>query len=200
MILLLICVPMLCGCALMDSLMLDPMRDANGERLYIDISATEALPEAEREAGKAVLVRESQREPGRAYEQAYRAEPSAAVRQVESLANLIPGWGGLAAALTGLFAGGYAALRGKRRLEAAVAGRAAMAGLSAELVSTIEAIQRGELDTDGDGKVSLREIRAFVRKRGKRALKPDVLARVVNIVTSSLTPTEQQRELERLTP
>lgn len=188
----------LTGCAALDALLLEPLYAEDGQQQYIDVAATEALPPEIKAKGDVVLVKASDRVPGREYEVAYSGEASSTLGSVGGLLNLIPGWGGLATGVLGLFGGGYAAIRGKKKINAAKAGKAAFAGLSAELVQTIEAIKAGELDEDKNGKISTDEIAAYVKKRGKDFIKPEFLAEVVRISTSTLEPSVKQKRLEEL--
>ncbi len=55
-----------------------------------------------------------------------------------------------------------------------------------------------ELDRDGDGKVSIEEVKQFVRERGSRFADPEFLAQVVRIANASLTPAQEAAELRTL--
>lgn len=173
----------LSGCALLDSLMLSRMRDAQGEELYLDRN------------GK--LTREAHDAQGKPHEPAYSSEPSGAVDALAQGAQALGGpWGAAIGGGLGLIAAAYAALRGRRQVNAERAKGAAWQGGMALLVGVLEDIKSGAIDADRNGKISLAEIREYVRKRGKEALKPAFVAEVVRIVTSTLTPTEKQRALE----
>ncbi|CAG0979985.1 hypothetical protein PLCT2_01845 [Planctomycetaceae bacterium] len=173
----------LSGCALLDSLMLSRMRNEQGQELYVD------------REGK--LTREAADAQGNAHEPAYSSEPSEAVGALAQGAQALGGpWGAAAGAGLGLIAAAYAAMRGRRQVNAARAKTEAWQGGMALLVNVLEDIKTGAIDADRNGKISLKEIREYVRKRGKEALKPAFVAEVVRIVTSTLTPTEKQRALE----
>lgn len=173
----------LSGCALLDSLMLGRMRNAQGEELYID------------REGK--LTREAADAQGNAHEPAYSSEPSEAVSALAQGAQALGGpWGAAAGAGLGLIAAAYAALRGRRQVNAERAKTEAWQGGMALLVNVLEDIKSGAIDADRNGKISPTEIREYIRKRGKEALKPAFVAEVVRIVTSTLTQTEKQRALE----
>ena len=81
-------------------------------------------------------------------------------------------------------------------LDLTITGYSASSGGMALLVGVLEDIKTGALDADRNGRISLAEIREYIRKRGKEALKPAFVAEVVRIVTSTLTPSENQRALE----
>lgn len=174
---------LLSGCALLDSLMLNRLRDAQGQELFID------------REGK--LTREAHDAQGRPHEPAYSSEPGSAVDALAQGAAALGGpWGAAIGGGLGLIAAAYAALRGRRQVNAERAKGAAWQGGMALLVSVLEDIKSGAIDADKNGKISLAEIREYVRRRGKEALKPAFVAEVVRIVTSTLTPTEKQRALE----
>ncbi len=177
-----VCV-LLSGCALLDSLMLGRMRDEQGQELYVDRD------------GK--LTREAKDAHGNPNEPAYGSGPSDAVSALTAGAQALGGpWGAAAGAGLGLIAAAYAALRGRRQVDAERAKSAVWQGGMALLVGVLEDIKTGAIDADKNGKISLAEIREYIRKRGKEALKPAFVAEVVRIVTSTLTPTEKQRALE----
>ncbi|NUO17566.1 MAG: hypothetical protein HUU03_14125, partial [Planctomycetaceae bacterium] len=90
----------------------------------------------------------------------------------------------------------YAALRGRRRVSAERAKTAAFSGGMALVVGLLEDLKSGALDADKNGRVSLAEIREYVRRRGKEAINPAFVAEVVRIVTGTFTETEKQRLLE----
>lgn len=171
------------GCALLDSFMLNRLRDAQGQELYID------------REGK--LTREAHDAQGKPHEPAYSSEPSGAVNALAQGAAALGGpWGAAIGGGLGFIAAAYAALRGRRQVSAERAKGAAWQGGMALLVSVLEDIKSGAIDADRNGKISLAEIREYVRRRGKEALKPAFVAEVVRIVTSTLPPTEKQRALE----
>lgn len=173
----------LSGCALLDSLMLGRMRNAQGQELYLD---REGKP-----------TREATDAQGNPNEPAYESGPSDAVSALAAGAQALGGpWGAAIGSGLGLIAAAYAALRGRRQVNAERAKGAAWQGGMALLVGVLEDIKTGALDADRNGKISLAEIREYIRKRGKEALKPAFVAEVVRIVTSTLTPTEKQRALE----
>ena len=171
------------GCALLDSLMLGRMRNAQGQELYLD---REGKP-----------TREATDAQGNPNEPAYESGPSDTVSALAAGAQALGGpWGAAIGGGLGLIAAAYAALRGRRQVNAERAKGAAWQGGMALLVGVLEDIKTGALDADRNGKISLAEIREYIRKRGKEALKPAFVAEVVRIVTSTLTPTEKQRALE----
>jgi hypothetical protein len=173
----------LSGCAMLDSLLLGRMRNEQGQELYLDRD------------GK--LTREAADAQGNPNEPAYGSGPSDAVNALAAGANALGGpWGAAAGAGLGLIAAAYAALRGRRQVNAERAKGAAWQGGMSLLVSVLEDVKSGAIDADRNGKISLAEIREYIRKRGKEALKPAFVAEVVRIVTSTLTPTEKQRALE----
>lgn len=173
----------LSGCALLDSLMLGRMRDPQGQELYVD------------REGK--LTHEAKDAQGNPNEPAYESGPSDTVNALAAGAQALGGpWGAAIGGGLGLIAAAYAALRGRRQVNAERAKGAAWQGGMALLVGVLEDIKTGALDADRNGKISLAEIREYIRKRGKEALKPAFVAEVVRIVTSTLTPTEKQRALE----
>ncbi len=173
----------LSGCALLDSLMLGRMRNAQGQELYLD---REGKP-----------TREATDAQGNPNEPAYESGPSDAVSALAAGAQALGGpWGAAIGSGLGLIAAAYAALRGRRQVNAERAKGAAWQGGMALLVGVLEDIKTGALDADRNGRISLAEIREYIRKRGKEALKPAFVAEVVRIVTSTLTPTEKQRALE----
>lgn len=173
----------LSGCALLDSLLLGRMKNEQGQELFIDRD------------GK--LTRESHDARGNPHEPAYTSEPSEAASALAAGAQALGGpWGAAAGAGLGLIAAAYAALRGRRQVSAERVKTAAWQGGMALLVSVLEDIKQGAIDADKNGKISVAEIREYIRKRGKEALKPAFVAEVVRIVTSTITPTEKQRALE----
>ncbi len=173
----------LSGCALLDSLMLSRMRNEQGQELYVDREGR--------------FTREATDAQGNPHEPAYGSGPSDAVSALAAGAQALGGpWGAAAGAGLGLIAAAYTALRGRRQVNAERAKGAAWQGGMALLVGVLEDIKSGAIDADRNGKISLAEIREYIRKRGKEALKPAFVAEVVRIVTSTLTPTEKQRALE----
>jgi hypothetical protein len=171
------------GCALLDSLMLSRMKNSRGEDLFVD--------------GRGELTTESKDAGGRENEPAYGSAPGDGVSALSALAQAFGGpWGAAAGAGLGLITAAYAALRGRRQLSAERAKAAAWQGGMALLVSVIEDLKNGAIDADKNGRIKLAEIREYIRKRGKEALKPAFVAEVVRIVTSTLSETEKQRALE----
>lgn len=174
----------LTGCALFDSLFMDQQRDDQGRPLFIDEQGL-LTPQAVNPAT------------GAAREAAYSGAPSPLAKGAQgAAASLFGPWGAAAGAGVGLLAGLYAALRGKRRVNAERAKAAAWQGGMTLLVSVIEDIKNGRMDTDKNGRVSLAEVRDYVRKRGRDALNPDFISEVVRIVNSTLPEAEKSAALQ----
>lgn len=191
-------VMLLSGCALLDDLFLDPLKTEDGEALYVDVAATAALPDADKQAGKAVLVRESQLVPGKEYEKAYSDQPSALVGTIGSISKMIPGWGALSGGILSLLVGGYAGLRGRKSYKAGVAAREAGVlgmGLLAEVIADYSA---GKLDEDKDGSIDLGEIGSYLKRKGLEHLNPDFVQKVINVGASGLQTSEKQKALAEL--
>ncbi|MCC6573292.1 MAG: hypothetical protein IT462_05815 [Planctomycetes bacterium] len=177
---------LLSGCALLDGLFMDPQRDAQGRPLFVDEQGR-LTPEAVNPAT------------GVAREPAYSGAPSPLAAGATGAASTLLGpWGAAAGAGIGLFASVYAALRGKRRIDAERAKSAAWQGGMTLLVGVIEDIKNGRIDADRNGKVSLKEIAAYVSKRGRDAINPDFVAEVVRIVNSTLPEADKSAALAKL--
>lgn len=173
----------LSGCAALDALLLGRMRDAQGQDLFITADGR--------------LTTESHDSEGRPHEPAFHAGPGEGAQALMQGAAALGGpWGGALGAGLGLLAAAYAALRGRRRVSAERAKTAAFSGGMALVVGLLEDLKSGALDADKNGRVSLAEIREYVRRRGKEAINPAFVAEVVRIVTGTFTETEKQRLLE----
>lgn len=190
------------GCAFLDSLLLEPLRDPEGNQQYVDLTATAMLPKSDREAGLVVLVDEADMVPGHEYEIAYSDDPSATLGTVGSVLGSIPGWGGLAALVAGAAGSFYATIRGKKKLVAATALSNKWAGVAKHGIKVIEAIKNHPWDTDSDGKIELEEIEdgivLIVRALGKDAADPEFLSDVVRALTGSFEESERQKLLESI--
>ncbi len=171
------------GCGMLDSLLLGRMRNERGQELFV--TAQGQLTHAGRDAN------------GQENEPAYGSAPSEGVNALMLGAQVLGGpWGAAAGAGLGLIAAAYAALRGRRQVNAERAKTAAWQGGMALLVGVLEDLKNGAIDADRNGRITLKEIREYIRKRGKEALKPAFVAEVVRIVTGTLTQTEKQKALE----
>jgi hypothetical protein len=119
---------------------------------------------------------------------------------------LIGPWGALIGGLLAAGAGAYARARNRQRLQEtrlrarAEAGLGESAATLAFLVRLVEKLKAGgpELDTDGDGRVSLAELKAYVRDRGARFKDPAFLAEVVRIAEASMAPEAETAALKGL--
>ncbi len=192
----------LSGCSLLDGFFYEEMRDpVTNEITYVDVEATEALPQEMQDAGQAVLVKASDRIDGREYEVAYTDSPSAeygAVGSVVSgIGNALGGWGILGTALFGGLFSLYSGIRGKRRLVASEAGRKAALLGAAEIASVLADYNSGKMDTNKNGKVSMAEVGVYLVKRGKSYANPEFVQSIINIVTSSMSESEKQAALEK---
>jgi hypothetical protein len=171
------------GCRALDSLLLDPMVDIEtGEQLYVDLEATEALPESAKENGEVVVVLESERVPGREYELAYSGDESATVKSAKGLISTLGPWGALGGGLLSLLTGGYAAARGRKKFK--LGGTKEL--LTSELVKMIEELKAN----DGD-------LNETVKKLGSKVKDPEYLKEVVRIVTGDFSDSERQKLLEK---
>lgn len=98
-------------------------------------------------------------------------------------------WGGVAGGLLALLGGIYARMQNRKRLREAGMRRQAEVELdlskqSAEfLAKLIEQIKEGEaVDLDADGRVSLSEIKMWVRSQGRRFHDPKLLAKLLKTI------------------
>lgn len=193
-LLLFLCLLALPGCALLDSLLGETtvqatdeqgrplFQDARGEPTTEAVDPTTGLPNPPRTVA---LV-----------------NPQGAQTAADWLAALGP-WGALAGAITTFAAGAYARARNRQRLREAGMRRQAEAQLDATgsaltfALRMIEKIKQGEaVDANKDGRVSLKEIRAWVRKQGADFADPHYLADLVKIANQSL-PSASEREALR---
>lgn len=193
----------LTGCAALDSFFLEPLKNpTTHEKQYIDVEATEALPAEMKDEGKAVLVDESKRIPGRKYELAYSDKPSEAFGAVGQLAggigSMLGGWGAILGPVLGVIGAGYAAVRGKKKVNAAQAGKQAAVLGAAEIAHVMKDWQDGLIDANKDGEVTFDEIKAYLVKTGKeRYANPAFVQSILSIVESSMTKSEKQAALEK---
>lgn len=133
-------------------------------------------------------------------------QPGPNVRGAAGFAANFGPWGALIGALGTGAAGLYARLRNRQRLNEIGLRKQAEQQLDetgSALVFALRLIEKiktagPELDRDGDGKVSLEEIKQFVRDRGSRFADPEFLAQVVRIANASLTPAQEAAELRRM--
>jgi hypothetical protein len=133
-------------------------------------------------------------------------QPGGNVGAAAEFAATFGPWGALIGALGTGAAGLYARLRNKQRLNEIGLRRQAEQQLDETgsaltfAVRLIEKIKTAgpELDRDGDGKVSIEEVKQFVRDRGSRFADPEFLAQVVRIANASLTPAQETAELRTL--
>lgn len=187
------------GCALLDSLMLEPLTFQDGSDAWIDVEATESLPEDQRDAGAVVLVKGSDRIPGRKYERAYKDESNGLLPGIgNAVGSNFGAWGAIAGPIGGIVAAVYAAIRGRRKFSLAKAGQGLMALALVEFAKTMQDMKDGKIDTDADGKVALNEISAYIAKRGKDSANPEFIKRVVEIALSSMVESDKQKKLEEL--
>lgn len=170
------------GCALLDGLLLEPRRDEQGRPLFTD------------ENGELTTVPQNPLT-GQPHRPAFTGSPSPLAR--EAATALGGPWGALAGAGAGLLASLYAALRGRRRLAAERARSHVWQDGMTLLVKMIEDIKAGRAAARKDGVTSLREIREFVRRRGKDAVHPEFLAEVVRVLNSNLPEADKQAALAR---
>lgn len=183
----------LTGCAALDATLLKPLTNDAGEQMYEDVEASKA-------AGRPVIVADSERVPGKKYELQFTSKPSAQVDLLTSLASAFGGpWGSLASGVVGvLISGVYAGIRGKKRLDGEKVKTAAMTEVATFMISLAEDLKSGALDTDENGKVSVEEIKEYLRKKGKEAADPAFLARIVSVVTSTMVDSDKQKALEEI--
>lgn len=132
-------------------------------------------------------------------------DPAGAQPAADFAARFGP-WGALLGAIGTGAAGFYARLRNRQRLGEIGLRRQAQqqldetAGALAFTVRLIEKIKTAgpELDGDGDGKVSVAELKHYVRQRGERFKDPHFLAEVVRIANAQMTPAQETAELRAL--
>lgn len=174
----------LSGCAFTDSLLLKREVDSVGRELYIE----SADPEGP-------LTVDPIGPDGVPNEPAYSNQPAEAPRSFATMIGNIWGVGGWTGAGVGVLSTIYAFLRGKRRFNKAKAVGELMAETLAFLIDLINDIKSGKLDTDADGKISIAEIKSYISARGKEALDPAFLDRIVTIVSKSSDPAADLKKL-----
>lgn len=113
-----------------------------------------------------------------------------------SFGNLLAGfgpWGALAGAFTTLGAGVYARGRNRQRLREAGLRQQAEQQLdgtkaaAAFAVQLLEHIKEGKaVDCDGNGRVSLEEVKAWVRRQGEKFSNPALLQSLVKTAENNL--------------
>lgn len=182
-IILMICAS-LCGCALLDSLLGERSvhaTDAQGRPLYETAQGELTTDAADPQTGtphKPVNIT--------------LVDTDGATGVAEWLNALGP-WGALAGAATTLVAGVYARARNRQRLNEA--GLREQAQQQLDLTGSaltfalrmVEKIKEGHaVDANRDGRVSLKEIKQWVREQGRDFQDPRYLAELVRIANASL--------------
>jgi len=167
------------GCALLDGLMGEATvqaTDADGKPLFKAPDGTLTTERIDPASGRANPPAEF----------AFVSGDSAVVSGAAGLAGMLGPWGALAGALGTLGAGIYARARNRQRLNEIGLRRQAerqldLAGSGAAfLAGLIEKIKEGEaIDTDRNGKISIDELKAWVRAQGKNFRDPEFLTEVV---------------------
>lgn len=176
------------GCALLESALYEQARDPlTSELEWVDVDATNGLPDDLKKEGFVVTVTTSEKVPGKAYEPYYGEEPSDIVKSTSGFLGMIPGWGALASSiLTFVVGAGGGLIRGRRKLNGEKAKSEGFRLLSAELIQTLEDIKTGKLDTDEDGKVSIKEIGEYIKDRGLKSVEPAKLEELLRIIDGTL--------------
>lgn len=172
------------GCAMF----LDQLKNDKGELMFRNKTTLEVVAESEIPAGRADD-----------FEPVWSGKPGPALSTLGAVLGIVGGpWGAVAASGVAAVAGLGAAVANKRKLNVAAAGQeAAMSGMGLA-VSIIEDIKEGKVDLDENGKIDQAEIKAYVAKRAKDALKPEFFEEVVRIITSSLPDAEKKAALAGL--
>lgn len=191
---LLLCLFTLPGCALLDSLLGETTvqaTDEHGRPLFESAQGDPTTDAVDQATGLPNPPRT-----------VALVNPQGAQSAADWLAALGP-WGALAGAITTFAAGAYARARNRQRLREAGLRRQAEAQLDLTgsaltfALRMIEKIKQGEaVDANKDGRVSLKEIREWVRKQGADFADPRYLADLVKIANQSL-PSASEREALR---
>ena len=180
----------LAGCSAIDGFLFKPARTQSGELVFEDVAASKA-------AGQPVLVPASERVPGREYAQVFSDESTGVPEVAGGLLGLIPGWGVVASGVVSLIGGLVMAARGRRRVNIADMKTGAYA-MGLELIANIAtAYARGDMDKDGDGKVSLAELKDYALNLAKDLGQPEFVRQVIEIFNAGLVPSERQKALEK---
>ncbi|MBX3459990.1 MAG: hypothetical protein KF696_08495 [Planctomycetes bacterium] len=185
---------MLPGCALLDGLLgttTVQATDDHGRPIYEDLQGQPTHLPADPATGQPHQPRTIT-----------LVNPDGAASVADWLGGLGP-WGALAGALATFGAGAYARVRNRQRLREAGMRKQAEDQLDATgsaltfALRMIEKIKQGEaIDADNDGRVSLKEVRQWVRSQGASFEDPRYLADLVKIANQSL-PTAAERKALR---
>jgi hypothetical protein len=181
---LMLCAALLCGCALLDSLLGEQTvhaTDAQGRALYETPDGRTTTDAADPVTGERYKAKE-----------VVLVNPDGAASVAEWL-NVLGPWGALAGAATTLAAGVYARVRNRQRLNEAGMRKQAEEQLDLSgsaltfALRMIEKIKQGEaVDANRDGRVNLKEIQQWVRQQGVKFEDPGYLAELVKIANGSL--------------
>lgn len=171
------------GCAFMDSLILERVKNEDGVEMFTD-SDNHLTEDA------------INPETGEPNQPAYRSATSPEFEAVKNVAANASGpFAPLVIGLLGLFGTGYAAVRGRRKVNGEKIVSDILKRLSTLALKVYSDFKEGIIDVDGDGTISLEEMRRYALESG---VSMDAAVDMLKIAQSGMPPTEMQKALDEL--